>query len=388
MRNRSKLGLLVAGVVLVLAAGGPAIADPPSGSVPAAADVVGVGAGPTTALFDQFSRDYNGQHPGGPHLYSWDAADPATGSLGGKIVTKTGCAAVPRPGDSSAGVAMLQKNRTVPASAPGTFCVDYARSYRARQPSDPPLTSGGVAFVDLASDAVTYTRRAAASGGSDAPASLTSQQLKAIYLCQVTSWAAVGGPAAPVHPFLPQPGSEIRSFFLTALGGGPAPITPGPCVSDLGGTLAEDQGLSPALDDPDAIVPYSVADYLAQAYHSAACLSSGCTGTPACLPSGSQNLFGCDQHGVLGLGEISGTAPVKPWPLPAGPCPQCQLNLGFSALFQHFLYTVVRYDTATTDHIPPVLEKLFGSSGWTCTNPAAGTDLQNYGFRRDCGTPH
>ena len=70
------------------------------------------------------------------------------------------------------------------------------------------------------------------------------------------------------------------------------------------------------LDSPDAIVPYSVADYIAQVYHDAPCTKSSCTGSPACKPTGAQNLFGCDEHGVLGLGEIGGDAPVLPWPPP------------------------------------------------------------------------
>lgn len=389
MRNRRRLTMWAAGVAaavtLAVTAADPAIADPPSGKTPKATDIVGVGAGPTAYLFDQFSVDYNSQHPNGVHLYSWDAVNPATGRPGDSIETKAGCAAIPRPDGSSAGVAALHENVTGPS---GTFCIDYARSYRRRRASDPPLAPGGVAFVDLASDAVTYATRDAASGGTNAPGNLSARQLKAIYLCQVTNWQQVGGPNAPIHAFLPQSGSEVRSFFLTALNGGAAPITPGTCVGDQGNTLAEDQGVSPALNDPDAIVPYSVAAYLAQVYHSAACLHSGCTGTPACMPVAPQNLFGCDQHGVLGLNEINGTQPVHPWPPPAPPCPQCQINSGFGAVFQHFVYTVVRYDPATADHIPPDLEPFFGSSGWACTDSTAATDIQDYGFHRDCGTPH
>jgi ABC-type phosphate transport system substrate-binding protein len=391
MRNRRRLAALAAGfaaaVTLAVAAGGPAIADPPEGKTPQPADIVGVGAGPTAYLYDQFSVDYNNQHPNGAHLYSWDAVNPATGQAGGSIVTKAGCPAIPRPDGSSAGITALAKNTTDPLS-PAAFCIDFARSYRGRLPSDPPYGPGGVAFIDLASDAVTYATRDAASGGSNAPGNLSTSQLTAIYQCKITNWRLVGGKNAPIHPFLPRTPSDVRSSFLTALGGGQTPITPGTCVSDEGNTLAEDQGLSPVLNDPDAIVPYSVAAYIAQVYHSAACLHAGCTGNPACKPAGAQNKFGCDKHGVLGLNEINGTQPVTPWPPPTPPCPQCQINPGFSAHFQHFVYTVVRYDAATTDHIPPALQPLFGSSGWACTNSTAATDIHNYGLRRDCGTPH
>ena len=137
-------------------------------------------------------------------------------------------------------------------------------------------------------------------------------QLKDIYLCKTTNWAKVGGKSAPIKPFLPQPASGLTASWLTALGGGKTPITPGACVSDEGGTLQDNQGISAVLDSPNAIVPYSVASYLAQAYHDAPCAKSSCTGSPACKPTGSQNLFGCDEHGVLGLGEIDYKGPGHP----------------------------------------------------------------------------
>jgi ABC-type phosphate transport system substrate-binding protein len=391
MRNRRSLTALVVGfaaaVTLAVTAVAPAAADPPAGVTPTATDIVGVGAGPTAYLYDQFSVDYNSQHPNGAQLYSWDAVNPATGQAGGSIVTKAGCPAVPRPDGTSPGIKALIKNTADPLS-PGAFCIDFARSYRARLPSDPPFGPGGVAFVDLASDAVTYATRDAKSGGSNAPGNLSTSQLSSIYECKITNWKLVGGKNAPIHPFLPQTASDVRLSFLTALGGGQTPITPGTCVSDESNKLAEDQGVSPVLNDPDAIVPYSVAAYIAQVYHSAACLHAGCTGNPACNPAATQNRFGCDKHGVLGLNKINGTEPVTPWPPPVPPCSQCQINPGFSAPFQHFVYTVVRYDAATADHIPPALQVLFGSSGWACTNSTAATDLHNYGLRRDCGTPH
>ncbi|HEV2377763.1 MAG TPA: substrate-binding domain-containing protein [Streptosporangiaceae bacterium] len=391
MRNRTRLTMVVIGfavaVALTVATGGSAIADPPSGVTPEPTDIVGVGTGPTAFLFDQFSVDYNNQSPAGPRFYSWDAVNPATGRPGDPIVTKAGCPAIPRPNGTSAGIAALQRNVPDPVD-PAAFCIDYARSYRVRQSSDPPLAPGGVVFVDMASDAVTYATRDASSGGTNAPGNLRAGQLKAIYKCLVTNWDQVGGPNAPIHAFLPQQSSEVRSFFLTALGGGKTPIKPGACVSTQGNTLRENQGVSQVLNDPDAIVPYSVAAYIAQVYHSAACLNSGCTGNPVCVPVAPENLFGCDQHGVLGLNEINGTKPLSTWPPPPPPCPQCQINLGFSALFQHFVYTVVRYDETTPDHIPLALEQFFGSQGWVCTDSAAVTDIHDYGFHHDCGTPH
>jgi ABC-type phosphate transport system substrate-binding protein len=390
MRNSRRLSILVASLVAAAALSvsgmGTALGDPPSGVIPKATDIVAVGSGTTQYLFDQLSHDYNNQHKKGVHFYSWDATNPATGKSGGLIVTKAGCPAISRPDDSSAGITALEANITDP-SDPSAYCIDFAQSYRAREPTDPPYAPGGIVFVDLASDAVTYATRDAASGGTNAPGDLTSGQLTAIYECKTTDWDQVGGKNAPIHPFLPQTDSDTRAFFLTALGGGTTPIIPGPCVSDAGNTLEENEGVNPVLNDADAIFPYSVAAYLAQAYHSAACLRAGCTGSPACKPSGTQNLFGCDQHGVLGLDEVNGTAPVTPWPLPKS-CSQCHINPGFAPLLLHEIYTVVRYDPQTATHIPAYLGFLIGASSDFCSNARALSDVAHYGFYTDCGAPH
>jgi hypothetical protein len=91
----------------------------------------------------------------------------------------------------------------------------------------------------------------------------------------------VGGKNAPIKPFLPQTSSGTRVFWLTAFGGGTTPVKPGGCVSDVHNTLQDNQGTSPVLDSPEAIVPYSAADYIAQAYHDAPCTSPSCSGSPA-----------------------------------------------------------------------------------------------------------
>ena len=104
------------------------------------------------------------------------------------------------------------------------FCTSYARSSRARASTDPAFAPGGVAFVDLAGDAVTWSAQAT----TNAPATLTTAQLAAIYNCTDTNWGQVGGANAPIHAFIPQSGSGTRAFFLSAIG----VATPGSCVSD------------------------------------------------------------------------------------------------------------------------------------------------------------
>jgi ABC-type phosphate transport system substrate-binding protein len=405
MEMRLASRLLTIGTALVLAAsaaavpGGTALADPPSGVVPSAGDAVGVGADTMQYLLDQLAQDYDTTHPDATRfLYSWDETNPDTGLPGGQIVTKAGCPAIARPDGSSAGIAALEANVTDP-SDPNDHCVDYAGSSRGPTANDPACAPGGICFIRLADDAVTWASRDAASGGTDAPASLTLTQLKDIYLCKITNWAGVGGVNAPIEPFLPQASAGITTFWLTALGGGTTPITPGGCVSDDGNQLQDNEGVNPVLDSPEAIVPYSVGDYIAQAYHSAACQNPSCSTSPPCAPAGSQNQFGCDLHGVLGLNEIGGRPPMLPWP-PGSPCPACEINPKFGSLFQDTLYVVVRYASDSAyDPIPSYLVGLFAPDphGYVCTSPTAKRDIVAYGFEPlagysdasgGCGTPH
>jgi ABC-type phosphate transport system substrate-binding protein len=383
-----------AAAALVTLTAGQALADPPPGVTPRVIDVVGTGADTTQFLYDQLSHDYRYSYY--PALYSWDAV-PA----GGMITPKAGCTPIARPDGSAAGVAALAGSQTI--SAGTGWCVDYARS--SRGPSAGSVCeSGGFCFIKLAGEAVTWASRSAAAGGTDAPANLTVAQLVSIYECTVTNWSQVGGANAPIHAFLPQTASDTRAFFLTALGGGTNPITPGPCVSDSGNTLADNQGVAPELNDPDAIVPYSVADFIAQVYHSAPCTNGsdcGYPAAPACTPAGQENLFGCDLHGVLTINEIAGTKPVTPWPPPAAPTPpavnrKVKVSPHFDAVFTRTLYTVVRYGGpgGPGDDIPDYLRPFFdtaANNGWVCGNTTAQTDIQAYGFftiGAACGTPH
>jgi ABC-type phosphate transport system substrate-binding protein len=396
MRMLSKLlaGTAVVATTVALTAG-PALADPPSGTTPRPTDIVGVGADTTQYLLDQVAQTYDAAHKGAKSsLYSWDATNPTTGAIGDNIVTKSNCAAISRPNGTGAGVTALDQNVTDPKSS-SNYCIDFARAASPRTSSEPPYAPGGIAFVSLAGDAVTWTSRSAAAGGTDAPANLTTAQLVKIYECQDTNWKQVGGQNAPIQAFLPQTSSGIRTFFLLALGGGTTPITPGSCVID--GTtsdpnsLEQNEGVNPILNTAEGIYIFSVGSYLSQAYHSAACINSDCSPNGSgqiCTPSGSQNKFGCDETGVLGLNTIGGSKPTSPWPLTSSTT-NAHINPSFSLAFQHTLYDVVRYDPNTADHIPGSesgapgglnLETVFGASGYLCTNSKAKNAIKDYGF--------
>ena len=349
---------------------GPAFADPQNSAgssvKPREADVVGIGADTDEYLFDQLAFDYNRTHKTGPRLYSWDALNPTT-NLTDNIKTKSGCPAIVRPNGSSAGITAFE----VPAktSDKKDFCIDYVRSARGRSTNDPHLGKNGVLFVTLAKDAISY----ATNSGSNAPHNLTTAQLAAIYSCTDTTWNQVGGSStAAIQPFLPQTGSGLRTSFLKAIGN----ISPGSCVNS---SVQQNEGTDPQLaGNPNAIVPYSVAKYISQVFHSAKC---------GVKPTASQNKFGCDEHGSFVLNSVNGTKPTT------GTAAKTVINSKFSANFINIIYDVVRWSSVQS-HIPTYLQPFFGAAkkggggGWACVNSIAKTDLLNYGFLPTpfCGT--
>jgi len=373
--------LLVVGATAAAAtamAVGPALADPPSGVTPKETDVVGVGSDTIQFLLDQFSFDYNKSHSTGAKLYSWDALNPKTG-LTDNIKIKSGCAVIPRPNGSSAGITTLATGQKTGDKK--HFCADFARSSRPRNTSsDGAKGPGGVVFVTIGKDAVTYATNAT----TNAPKNLTTAQLTAIYSCHVTNWSQVGGKNAPIKAQLPQTSSGTRAFFLKAIG---LDVSgPGGCV---GSTAEENEGVNSVLKGPNVIFPFSIGKYIAEKFHSAKCTNAACTGSPACHPTSTQNKFGCDTHGTMVLRSINGTAPTT------GTGTKTVINAHFSAKFVRNVFVVVRW-ASTTNNIPKYLQKFFAAktttagvvSGWVCSNATAHQDLINYGFLPTpfCGT--
>ena len=120
-------------------------------------DATGVGSDTITPLTDALSGGYNGTvAASAPHEYSWDAVNPITGAIGDSIAEKADCPSIPRPDGSSAGINQLA---TFTTSSSGPYCTNFARSSRPRGSSDPAFGPGGVAFVNLAGDAVTWSHQ-------------------------------------------------------------------------------------------------------------------------------------------------------------------------------------------------------------------------------------
>lgn len=322
---------------LVALGAGPVLADPPSGTTPAATDLVGVGSDTVQALFNQFSTDYTAT----PKLYSYDATGSAS------ITTKTGATSITRPNGSGAGITALQNTTDT--------TVDFARSSRALQPTDPSNDW----FIAYAKDAVSW----AAQSGGHAPNNLTTADLAGIYKCTITNWDQITdvsgytGPNATIQAFLPQSGSGTRAFFETAIGITDAQV--GGCVNQ---TVEENEGTNTLLQTNDSIVPYSVGHYIGQVYYSHTTLT--------------------DAPGPLTVRSTNGVAPIDTTNkvIASG-------YLGTS--YSRVLYNVVRgTDWNAGDAHANALKAVFGTTGWICKNTTAQADLKSYGFSSFglCGT--
>ena len=130
---------------------------------------IGLGAQTQQSLIDQFSGDYNTtlKSTTATHLYNWDAINPVNGQEGDTITVKTKCSSFARPNGSSAGITQLA---TFQKTSDGKYyCDNWANSSRPRGSSDPPFAAGGVAFVSLAGDAVTWATPATSDAPSRSP---------------------------------------------------------------------------------------------------------------------------------------------------------------------------------------------------------------------------
>ncbi|MFJ3581452.1 substrate-binding domain-containing protein [Streptomyces sp. NPDC090127] len=240
-------------------------------------------------------------------IASWNATGSAT------IKTKATNCVINRPNGSSAGIDAL-RNAVDTASG----CVDVARS--SRGPVD--TTTTDLAFIPFAKDAVTWAKQST----SGLPSNLTQAQLKGIYECTLTSLNGVA-----LTPILPQANSGTRQFFLSSIG----VATPGSCV-----TQGAQENDGTVLDSAGDVVPYSVAQYIAQEKGSVV-----------------------DRRGTAALGSIGGTAPRNA---------NGTLNTSFP--LARDVYNVVPTAKLTN---ATIAYTFVGASSKVCLDT---TTLTNYGF--------
>ena len=330
---------------IALIATGSAIADPPAGTVPATSDIVATGSNTIQSLFNTWSTDYNATSPANK-LYSFDATGSAT------IESKNDAACnITRPNGSGAGISALN---TGTKAADGNYCVDIARSSR-------PITAadGAVTSVALALDAITVS----ANSTSNAPATFTPAQLKAIFSCTSTTWNQVGGTStATIVPVLPQSSSGTRSTFLQQIG----VTTPGACVTNADGSQAieENEGTNAVFTGANAanvLEPFSIGSYISQKFK-------------ATSPNLTNNMV---------LKQINAVNPTT------GTGTSTAINTAFPSAFFRTLFAVVRGTSVPTT--PVNLTPLLGTgkgTGWACTNTTAKADVVSQGFltTANCGT--
>ncbi|MEV6175140.1 hypothetical protein AB0L99_43960 [Streptomyces sp. NPDC051954] len=254
----------------------------------------------------------------GKVIASWNA----TGSATITTKAKAECTDIARPNGSSAGIDALRT-----AVDGGTGCFDFARS--SRGPVDSSTTD--LTWIKYAKDAVTWAKPA----GSGLRDNLTAGELKSIYECTLTSLDGVA-----LTPILPQANSGTRQFFLQSIN----VTTPGSCVQQ---GVQENDGT--VLDTAGDIVPFSVAQYIAQ-----------------------ENLVVEPRLGDAVLGSINGVAPRN--------AADGSLNVAFP--LARDVYNVVPTNKLATQ---PIAETFVGSGSKVCAEDAT---IATYGFGSlgdDCG---
>jgi hypothetical protein len=234
------LGVVASLALSVFAVATPAFADPVTDSFAA------VGS---DTLQDSMNALVNGTAVSGAPVRI-KADGQAIGNFdafgSAKIQTKPNKALIDRPSGSGAGVTAL-----LAAISAGSGQIDIARSSAG---PTAPLTTGTLAWVPYARDAVSY----AYVDNAGELASLTKAQLKSIY--EANNPTTING--VVVKPLIPQDQSGTRKFYLAAIG----VTTMGSQVKDTitatANTLPENDGS--VLTQVGQIVPFSAASWIAQ----------------------------------------------------------------------------------------------------------------------------
>ncbi|MGV3731933.1 MAG: substrate-binding domain-containing protein [Microcella sp.] len=264
MKARNKrIGVIAAAAAigaLVFGVASPGLADPAGGTFK---PIVGVGSDTTQDVVGGLASVI-------PEIGRYNAG-------GGTIQVSDGGPTFNRPNGSTAGVQALSASvndtgtRTWPASGGVSITgqIDFARSSSAPSGSFPGTQ---LTFIPFARDAVTFAVNAASDFPRDIPLGSSAQDsispapftLRNIYRCTVTTYLDEDLNPVTIRPLIPQSGSGTRSFWIGALG--LTEGTLGGCVTDLGNTVQEHSGAQ--VTGPGDIVPFSIAQYIAQGNYS------------------------------------------------------------------------------------------------------------------------
>ncbi|MBV9369096.1 MAG: substrate-binding domain-containing protein [Frankiales bacterium] len=342
---------MIAGVTAIglAALGSAALADPdtnnPGTYISTSSPLVaGVGADADAELIDHVAGTYDAQNPAPAQLLeSYDAVNPLTGVAGETVQTKPGCS-LARPNGANKGISVLMNN-TKSTTDSTQFCVDFARSSRAKKTDG---TEAGLTFWEFAPDAVTW----ATVGTAYAPRTpLTPSQLQGIFTCQITDWSDVGGQPGEIHVYQPPTTAGTYTFFLQAIGTDVATVTTD-CSGASNVFPTQQNDGTKLLADPQGIAPYSVSKWAGQKNASDA--------------------------GVTGINDLRGGAALGLWTDATAPT-EINSTLGTSYTVLNpafgagsgrpgrFLYNVTRGGT-TPSNIPAWADSILGTGGYICTN--------------------
>ena len=357
-KNRLRLGAVaataVAACITLVAA--PAFADPAPGTF---GTIAGVGSDTIQDVMNGLAHDIST-----PVIASWDAVEPGTGATNTTIKTKSTGNTFARPNGSGAGVNALSDSIEGGThtfnGVDVTGQVDFARSS-----SGPSVTGTTLTYIPFAQDAVTY----AVNAGSDFPRNIplgssadptNKLTLYNIYHCTKTSYTDSNLNPVTINPYLPQSGSGTAKFWATQVG-----ITesaPPSCVKRVNQDgLAVEEHNGAALTNPGDIVPFSIAQYIAQGNHG--------------LIQTNEGLIVTERRGNAALGSIGGQPAIR----------MSGNTTVMNPLFPvtRLVYNVVA-STRAANSSDPVFAAFVGSTSAVCSNPATITE---FGFATipNCG---
>ncbi|MDQ6526679.1 substrate-binding domain-containing protein [Nocardioides sp. LHD-245] len=214
-----------------------------SKATPVAADLIGGGSDTTMLSLFQAAKVWN-EGAKADYGQTFDVASfaavpqPAGGTI--KLPTNGD---QNRPNGSSDGKDKMRSDANFTD-------LDFARSSDALKAAE----AADLWAIPFALDTVAMA--VSNSTASHAPQTLSAENLKKIYTCEITNWSAVGGSAGTIKPFVPQSGSGTEKFFKSKVLTGGADY--GSCVkSEVGGVPIQEHTDGPVKNDPDAIVPIS-----------------------------------------------------------------------------------------------------------------------------------
>ncbi|MFJ4851050.1 MULTISPECIES: Ig-like domain repeat protein [unclassified Streptomyces] len=241
----TSVALVAAVVAGGLALASPAQADPDAGAF---RQLVGVGSDTTQDVLNALAGDtVNGKSyagtavsAGGARIASYDAVGSAT------ITTHDKGVAFVRPNGSGNGRIALSASLSGSKYPNGDGVAIKGQVSFARSSGGPSASGTALTYIPMARDAVGVAARGSALQN------LTVDQLHDIYNGTLK---VVDGQA--VTPFIPQAGSGTRKFFVAALGLNDNDVA-------KVATVVQENQADDALKADGALVPFSVASWIAQ----------------------------------------------------------------------------------------------------------------------------